>query len=273
LGEVELSRFDNDEARVWIKEKSVPEKVVLLQSLSEPTDHNIVEYLLMADALERMGAREIIAVIPWFGYSKQDKVFRRGEPLSAQVMASMVQTAAVKKIITFDLHSKIMEGFFKVPVVNLSAKQILLEEFKGNKENNDIVVVAPDVGASGPSAKVAKELGVDLAVIHKTRDLDTGRVKAGKIKGEVEGKDVIIFDDIIATGSTILEAAKFLGERQAKSVVVAATHHLYVQNTQTKIDKSAILSLVVTDTIKQQEKSDKLKVVSVADLIAGEIGG
>lgn len=270
MGEVELSRFSNDEARVWIKEKQVPKKVVLLQSLSQPTDHNLVEYVLMVDALKRMGVREIIAVIPWFGYSKQDKVFRKGEPLSAQVMAEIVQTGEVKKIITFDLHSKEIERFFKVPLINLSAKSILIDEFRKIK---NAVVAAPDLGAKKPSANVARELGFELVVIEKKRDLNTGMVEVMKMKGEVKNKQVLIFDDMIATGSTVLETTKLLFKKGAKSVQVAVVHHLYVNGAQKAIDKSKIKRLVVTDTINPFEKSKKLKVLSVAGLIAEEIGG
>jgi len=271
LGAVELSRFGNNEVRVWVKEKKVG-KVVVVQSLSEPTGNCLVELGLLVDALKRKGANSVVGVIPYFGYSKQDKVFRVGEPLSVKVIAKMIQVFGFERIITFDLHNLAILGFFDVPLVNLSAKDLFLNYFS-KKSKKDLVVVAPDAGAVKSSTNFAESLGVDVGFINKKRDLGTGKVMIKGMVGEVKGKEVIIIDDMIVTGGTLIESAKFLKKQGAKKIIVGATHHLYVSGTQKKLDKSPIDKIVVTDTIAQKDKSRKLKVLSVDKLIAEEVKG
>ncbi len=272
LGKVEITRFANDEARVWVKESKVEKEVVVIQSLSQPTDHNLVEFCLLCDALKRMGVREITAVIPWMGYSKQDKVFRAGEPLSVKVIAKMLQVVDLEKIITFDLHNLSILGFFEVPVVNLSARDLFLDYFK-KQVSQKTLVVAPDAGAVKASTSFADSLGVGVAYIDKKRDLKTGEVSIKGISREVKGTEVIIVDDMVVTGGTLIKTAEFLKKQGVKSVKVGATHHLYVPRTQEKLDKSVIDEVVVTDTIEQKVKSKKLKILSVAKIVVGEMGG
>lgn len=270
MGEVELGRFVNDEVRVWVKEKRVSREVVVVQSLSRPTDHHLVEFCLLCDALRRKGAKEITAVIPWLGYSKQDKVFRLGEPLSVKVIAKMLQTVPLERIITFDLHNLAILGFFEVPVVNLSANELFLEYFKGIK-NDKAIVVAPDAGAVKSSTAFAQELGVGVAYIDKKRDLVTGEVTIHDVNRPVEGSEVIIIDDMIVTGGTLLRAAEFLKEKGVKKIMVAATHHLYVDGAQEKIEKSKIDKLVVTNTIEGNAGDAGLELIGVEGLLAEEI--
>lgn len=266
FGGVELSRFANSEARVFLSEARVPRQVVVVQSLSAPTDENLVEFCLLCDGLVRKGAKEITAVIPWLGYSKQDKVFREGEPLSVKVIANLLQVVPVERVITFDLHNLAILGFFEVPVVNLSAKPLLVDYFREFVGSNTIVV-APDAGAVKESTAFAGELGVGVAYLDKKRDLITGKVRIVGINREVRGANVIIVDDMIATGDTLVEAAVFLRKQGAAGVVVGATHHLYVPGAQAKLDASEIGQVVVTDTIVSQERSKKLKVLRVAELV------
>jgi len=270
LGKIELSRFANDESRVWIKEKKVHRKAVVVQSLSQPTDHHLIEFCLICDALKRKGVKEIIGVIPWLGYSKQDKVFREGEPLSVKVIAKMLQVVSLEKIITFDLHNLAILGFFDIPVINLSANQLFIEHFK-NKVDENTVVVAPDVGSVKSSTNFAQELGVDTAYIDKKRDLNSGKVIIKGINGEVKGKNILIIDDILATGATLIEAAKFLKKEKVQSIEVGITHHLYVSGVQEKIDKSKIDELIVTDTVEKEERSKKLKIISVGEMLGKAI--
>jgi ribose-phosphate pyrophosphokinase len=270
IGEVELSRFANDEARVWIQNERVDREVALIQSLSRPTDQHLVEFTLMADALKRIGVREITAVIPWLGYSKQDKVFRPGEPLSVKIIAQILQTVRLERVITFDLHNLAILGFFEVPVVNLSSKQLFIDFFKSRIDERT-VVVAPDAGAVKNSTAFAYELGLDVAYINKKRDLVTGDVFIQGINRDIADHRVIIVDDMIVTGSTLIEVAAFLKAHGARSVEVAATHHLYVPGVQEKLDGSEVDLLVVTDTIKPQATSAKLQVLSVAGLIRQEL--
>jgi len=270
LGKVELSRFANNEARVWIKEKKIGRKAVVMQSLSQPTDHHLIEFCLICDALKRKGVKEIIGVIPWLGYSKQDKVFRDGEPLSVKVIAKILQTANLEKIITFDLHNLAILGFFDIPLINLSANGLFTEYFK-NKVDENTIVVAPDAGSVKSSSSFAQELRIDVAYIDKKRDLNSGKVIIKGISGRVKGKNVLIIDDMLVTGSTLIETAKFLKKQRVQSIKVAITHHLYVPGVQKKIDKSKIDELIVTDTVKQKNKSKKLKILSVTEMLGEAI--
>jgi ribose-phosphate pyrophosphokinase len=270
LGKVEISRFANDEARVFVAEEKVDREVVVVQSLSQPTDHHLIEFCLLCDALKRKGAREITAVIPWLGYSKQDKVFRPGEPLSVKVIANLLQTVTLEKIITFDLHNLAILGFFDIPVVNLSARELFLEYLKP-KLTTKSIVVAPDAGSVKTSTAFAMELSLPVAYIDKARDLQTGQVSIKDINRDVRDADVFIVDDMVVTGGTLLEVAAFLKERRVGKITVAATHHLYVPGVQKKLDESVIDVVVVTDTVKNKAESEKLRVLSITGMVAEEL--
>lgn len=271
LGKVELSRFSNDEARVWINETNPGKTAVLVQSLSAPTDQNLVEFCLIADALNRLGVKKIIAVIPWLGYSKQDKVFRPGEPLSVKVIAKMLQVVPLEKVITFDLHNLAIPGFFEVPVINLSGRKVF-RELMSKTITDNTVIAAVDAGSVKSSERFSDDLGgVPLVYMNKVRDLVTGKVVFKSISEKVLGKNVLIKDDLISSGSTLVEAARFLKSNGAAKIDVCATHHLYVPGAQEKLDKSAINQIIVTDTVEPKSKPKKLKVISVAAMIAAEI--
>lgn len=266
LSAMEISQFANGETRVWVREPKIEKRVVLVQSLSPPTNEHLVELCLIVDALRRGGASEITTVIPWMGYSKQDKVFRPGEPLSAKVVAQILQSAKIDKIITIDLHNRATLGFFDIPVVELSAKPLLGKYFAGFAG----VVVAPDAGAVKASTQFAETLGVGVIYMDKKRDLVSGQVSVVGMSGSVAGLDVLMVDDNIFTGSTLLETAKELKKVGAKSIRVGVTHHLYLPGVQQKLDKSGIAEVVVTDTIAAAA-GEKLKILSVAELIVDEL--
>lgn len=272
-GEVNISKFANDEKRVSVGKGSG--EAVILQSFSRPVDEYIIEFCLLSDALARAGYSELVAVVPWLGYSKQDKVFLPGEALSAKVIAQIIQTTKVKKLITFDLHNRAITGFFDIPVIELSAKPLFKDYFEKIIKDNisDYVVVAPDEGAVKASAYFARELGVAICYMDKRRDLITGEVSVVGMSGEVIGKHVIIVDDMIVTGSTMMESAEYLKKMGAVSVSVAATHHLYLPGVQDKLEASEIDAVVVTDTVSLNQKNnyEKLKIMSVASLIVDEL--
>lgn len=278
VGEVKISKFENDEKRVSVGKGSGV--AVVLQSFSKPVDEQIIEFCLLVDALTRAGYSELVAVVPWLGYSKQDKIFRPGEALSAKVIAQIIQVTKVKKLITFDLHNRAITGFFDIPVVELSAKSLFRDYFakKMGKNRDQYVVVAPDEGAVKASAYFARELGVSIAYMDKRRDLVTGEVKVVGMSGEVGGKQVLIVDDMIVTGSTMIESAEYLKKVGASGVSVAATHHLYLPGVQEKLDASVIDEVVVSDTVQVpkglvgKKDGNKLKVLSVASLIVDELG-
>ena len=277
VGEVDISKFANDEKRVSVGKGGGV--AAILQSFSRPVDEQIIEFCLLADALTRAGYSDLVGVVPWLGYSKQDKVFLPGEALSAKVIAQIIQTTKIKKLITFDLHNRAITGFFDIPVIELSAKPIFRDYFvkKMGDHKNDYVVVAPDEGAVKSSAYFARELGLPIAYMDKRRDLVTGEVSVVGMSGEVAGKHVVIVDDMIVTGSTMMESAEYLKKMGAVSVSVAATHHLYLDGVQEKLEMSEIDEVVVSDTVQMSSESagqkadSKLKVLSVAGLIVDEV--
>jgi ribose-phosphate pyrophosphokinase len=272
LGQMEVTRFANDEGRVFVKEPKVAEKVAIVQSLSIPTDTHLVEFCLLCDALRRKGAKKIIAVIPWLGYSKQDRVFRDGEALSVKVIAKILELNFLDKIITFNLHSSHIKKSFRRPLVELTARP-LIEDYFAKKVTKDHVVVAPDIGAVASAKRLAKDLGVGLVKVSKSRSRVTGKVSIHGIEGEIKGKRAIIKDDMIATGSTLVEVSRFLKKKGAKSIEVGAVHHLFVPGAQTKLNQAGIDRLVVTDTVAKPEKEhNNIKILSVAGQIAKAIG-
>ncbi|MFC1711222.1 ribose-phosphate diphosphokinase [Patescibacteria group bacterium] len=271
LGQVELSRFANNECRVWIKDKEKISKAVIVQSFSYPPDEHLIEFLFMVDALKRKGAKKIIAVIPWFGYCIQDKVFRPGEPLSSKVMARLLQSVKVSHTITLDLHNETISGFFDMPFTHLKARDVFIDYFK-NKKIVD-TIVSPDVGALKNATVFAQNMNLPLVIINKARNLATGKVSIVGVSGEIKGKSVLIPDDFISTGGTLVQTAKFLKDRGVKKVYAALTHHFYVPGVQEKIEKSSLDMLYVTDTIKKPvvKKYKKLTIISVANLLAKAI--
>lgn len=276
LGETSLSSFPNSELQVKVGDTD--EQAIVVQSFSSLVHTHIFEYLLLCDALKRHGAHQIVSIIPWYGYAKQDKVFTPGEPLSAKVIAQVVQLSKTSKVITMDLHNPSIAGYFDTPVVNLSAFPLFAQYIKSHPEVYPLeqsMVIAPDAGAIKSSTKVAHELELPIAYMNKVRDLTTGVVNIVDIDKPIEGMHCLIFDDMIATGSTMIEASQFLMEKGAAHVAIFATHHLYVPGVQDKLDTSSIASILVTDTIAQPKtvSSPKLHTISAAPLFAQVIGG
>ncbi len=267
---VDSSKFSNDELRVKVAETRVNSRAVVVQSLSNPVDSNIFEFCMICDAIRRMGVADITAVIPWMAYSKQDKVFRKGEALSVKVLARILQSAHVSQILTFDLHNPAILGFFDIPVENLTARPMFVEYFR-KKMTPYTVVVAPDAGSIKSSTSFAGELGVPVVYMDKKRDLSTGEVTIMGISRPVEKADVIIVDDMIVTGSTLIESAKYLHSQRVKSMRVAATHHLRVEGATKAILEAGFDEIVVTDTISQRTHDTQLTVLTVAPIIEQEL--
>lgn len=266
LGQVDFSRFESDEVRVLVTEEKVDKEVIILQSLSSPTDHHIIEFLMLVDALRRRGAREITAIIPYMGYSKQDKIFREGESLSVKVVAQMLQIMPLSRLITFDLHNQAILGFFDIPVTNLPATSLFITHFQKQNLAN-YLVVAPDAGAAKKSSAFAASIGLDVVYIDKKRDLNTGEVKINGISGEVKGKNIIIVDDMVATGSTLEECSKYLLALGAQSVTIAVTHFLNVQGVAQKLISSGISQIITTNTIDFTLPSSKFITLDVSPLL------
>ncbi len=269
LGRIELGKFSNGETRIRVLEDKVEPTVTIVQSLSSPADENLMEFCLIADALKRKGAREIVGVVPWLGYSKQDKVFLPGEALGAKVVARILQTTGITKLLTLDLHNRAILGFFDIPVIELSAKELLLEYFRKSVDDKTLVV-APDAGAVKAATQFARDLDAKVVYMDKKRDLVTGEVSVLGMSRSVEGANVIVIDDNVFTGATLLALAKTLKQAGAKKIAVGLTHHMYIEGVQEKIEQSEIDEMVVTDTV-EGVGSGKLKVLSVAAMIGQEL--
>lgn len=271
LTNVEISTFANGELRVWIKEPVKGENIILVQSFSHPTDEYIIECLLLIDALERMGARHVNVVIPWMGYSLQDKVFRDGEPIAAKVVANLISKTYVKRAFLLDLHNSSTPGFFEIPTEHLSALNVFAEYAEQNFDLSNFVIASPDFGGLKRARVFAERLDLDLINIDKHRNLHTGKVEAMGVSGEVEGKSVIIFDDLINSGSTVVSAAEILKQEGAKEVHFFATHGPLVPTAYHILEESLIDSVVVTNSINHHGHSGKVKTLDVSGLFANEL--
>ncbi len=268
LGAIEIGQFSDGEIDVWVKEEVNNSNVFILQSNSMPVNNNIIELALIADALKRSGAHAITAVIPYFGYSRKEKQSRAGEPISAKVVADLVTTSGINKIICLDLHADAIVGFFNVPVIYLTALEVLARGLKDENLKNAIVV-APDVGGVKRARNFANYLNAPLAVIEKHRQIDErDKIEVLSMSGEVTGDTAIIIDDVISTGGTIIESANALKKRGVNRVIVCATHGVFAGDAIKKLENSLIERVIVTDSIKHDFKSKKIEVVSISGLIA-----
>lgn len=268
LSKVEITTFSNSEKRVRIDGNFHGENVILVQSFSHPTDENIMEFLLMADALERMGTRHINLVIPWMGYSLQDKVFTDGEPISAKVVANLVSQAYVKRVFLLDLHNTSTPGFFSIPSHHLSATSLFEDYVRKNFDLTQSVIASPDFGGIKRARTFATTLGLDLVNIDKKRNLSTGEVTVQELHGDVENKDVLLLDDVIVSGSTAIEASEEIKNKGAKSVHFLASHSVFVPGSNEKLADSSLDSVVITNSITQRDLPTKFKVLDCAPVFA-----
>jgi len=273
LGKIDLGVFSDGEVDVWIQDDINNCDVFILQSNSVPVNRHIIELALIADALARSGAHRITAVIPYFGYSRKEKQSRRGEPISAKVIADLIVRSGVNKVVCLDLHADAIVGFFDVPVIYLSALEVLAGRLMKEKFKSPIVV-APDVGGVRRARNFASLLNAPLAVIEKHRHTHLrDSLEVLSMTGEVVGDCAVIIDDIISTGGTIIESAKALKQKGAKKVIVCATHGVFASDALEKIEKSEIDKVFITDSINITKKSKKVEIVSVSELIADSLVG
>lgn len=271
LGNVEITRFIDSECRVYFRENDVKDKsVVVVQSLSQIADQHLVELCLMGQALKSMKAGKLTAVIPWMGYSKQDKEFRKGEAVSAHLVAKFIETAGFDHVITVELHSENITPFFTIPVTEVHTSDLLSSHIQVTKQT---VVVSPDQGGQSRSDAFAKQIGVPVVHLEKERDKASGNVVVTKIQGSVDHAHAIIFDDIINTGATAIQTSTYLMNSGALSVTFLATHPVFAGSAHTKLGKSSISNVIVTDTIEVPigKQFTKLTTVSVAPLLAEAI--
>ena len=270
-----VTTFADGEKRIIIPENLRKRDVFIIQPTNPPVDENIMELLLIIDAAKRSSASEVSAIIPYFGYSRQDRKDRARVPVSAALVAGLIEYAGASRILTVDIHSEQEPGFVEIPWDNLYASYSLFPVLKQQFKSN-IVVASPDKGGVLKASFYADYLNADgIAIVFKERDVKTkNESEAFEMIGDVKGKDVLIVDDMIDTAGTIVEAANIIKERGAKSVSAAATHGLFSDPAPEKIEKSPIDKVFITDTVpirKVMLNSKKLQVVSVAPLIAEAI--
>ncbi len=273
VGRAVVGKFSDGEVNIELLENVRGKDVFILQSTSTPTNDNLMEILVMTDALKRSSAARITAAIPYFGYARQDRRPRSARvAISAKVVANMLEAAGVDRVLTMDLHADQIQGFFDVPVDNIYAAPILLSDvWKHNYEN--LVVVSPDVGGVVRARALAKRLESDLAIIDKRRP-KANVSEVMHVIGEIDGRTCVIMDDMVDTAGTLCKAAEVLKERGAIKVLAYCTHAVLSGNAVQKINASVIDELVVTDTIALRDDAracTKIRQLSVAELLAETI--
>jgi ribose-phosphate pyrophosphokinase len=271
LGRVKISTFSNGEIYVHYQESVRGADVFVIQTLCAPVNDNLMELLIMIDALKRASAARISAVIPHYGYARQDKKMTAREPISAKLVADLLGVAGIDRLVTMDLHAGQIQGFFNVPVDHLTALPLLASYFK-KKELDDLVVVSPDVGRVKMAKKYADKLGAQLAILHKTRPAHN-LAEVTHVIGKVKGRPALIIDDMVDTAGTIVGGAETLIEKGAREVYACATHPLLSGPAMKRIAESPIKELVVTNTlpIPSEKMIDKFKILSIAPLFAQAI--
>ena len=272
LGEAFVGQWKDGESRVRIEENVRGMDVFVLQPTCPPVNHHLMELLIIIDALRRASANRITAVMPYFGYAKQEKKTAGREPITARLVANLITTAGASRILTLDLHAAAIEGFFDIPVDHLRAAPILADYFQ-TLNLGEVVIVSPDVGGVGRANEFRRRLGAaTLAIVAKHRpQQDVAEIL--EMVGEVQSKTAIIVDDLIQSGSTMIEAAEALLHRGARAVYACATHPVFAGQAMPTLAQSALAQVVVTNTIPLalEPQNAKIRVLSVAPLLAEAI--
>lgn len=273
VGRALVGQFKNGETRIKLHDNVRGCDVFVIQPTCTPVDHNLMELLLLIDALRRASATRVTAVIPYYGYAKQEKKTSGREPISAKLVANLIRTAGADRVLTMDLHAPAIEGFFDIPVDHLQASP-MLADYIHSLNLPDPVVVSPDAGGVGRANRFRERIGAGLAIIAKQRpEPDTAEVL--EMVGEVEGKTAIIVDDMISTAGTLVEAAQALMERGARKVYACATHGIFAANALEIIAQSDLVETIITNTIPTPQtaaaKNARVRTISVAPLFAEAI--
>lgn len=271
VGESKVSRFSDGEIHVKINESVRGADVFVIQPTCDSVNDNIMELLIMIDALKRASARRITAVIPYYGYARQDRKARARDPITAKLLANLITASGATRVVTMDLHAGQIQGFFDIPVDHLPGVPILAEYFT-SKNIDDAIVVSPDLGGVTRSRDMAERIGASIAIIDKRRP-EPNVAEIMNIIGSVEGKTVVMIDDIIDTAGTIAQGAQALLERGAKEIYACCTHGVLSGPAIERLQKSPIKEVIVTNTIPLPEHKafDKIKVLSVAPLLGEAI--
>lgn len=271
MGECNVGRFKDGETKVQIPQNVRGKDVFVVQPTCAPANEHLMELLIIIDAVKRASARRITAVVPYYGYARQDRKDRPRVPITAKLVANLLTRAGASRIMTIDLHAGQLQGFFDIPVDHLFAVRIFTEYFK-TRGIKDLVVVSPDVGGIKMARAYAKRLGASLAIVDKRR-IDDESAEVMHIMGEVKGKNVILVDDIVATAGSLCEAAAATRKSGAKDIYAAITHPVLCGPAIERLNKSEIKELLVTDTIPLagEIKTENIKQLSIAELLAEAI--
>ncbi|EJF0769646.1 ribose-phosphate pyrophosphokinase [Campylobacter upsaliensis] len=266
LSDAGVKRFSDGEISVQIDESVRGKDVFIVQSTCAPANDNLMELLILTDALRRSSANSITAIIPYFGYARQDRKANPRVPISAKLVADLIEAAGIDRVATIDLHAGQIQGFFNIPVDNLYGS-IVFNDYIKSKHFKNAVVGSPDIGGIARARSVAKKLGLDIIIVDKRRE-KANESEVMNIIGDVNGKDVVLVDDIIDTAGTIVKAAKALKEKGANSVMACCTHAVLSGEAYERIAKGDLDELVITDTIPLKKEHEKIKVLSVAPIFA-----
>jgi ribose-phosphate pyrophosphokinase len=269
LGQMNIQHFADGEFSVSYEESIRGRDVFLVQS-TFPNSDNLMELLLMMDAARRASAHSIIAVIPYFGWARQDRKDKPRVSIGAKLIADLLSVAGINRLITMDLHADQIQGFFNVPVDHLYASSVFLGYIKEKLPLDNLVVATPDVGGSKRAGSYSKYLEVPMVICHKSRQR-ANEVSDMRIIGDVEGKDVLLLDDIVDTAGTITKAADLMKQNGAKSVRAMASHAVMSDPATLRVDQSALSEIIFTDSIPYTKKSEKVTILSVADMFAEAI--
>jgi len=276
LTSIDIERFRDQEIFVRINENVRGEDIFLIQPTSAPANDHLMELLILIDALVRASADRITAVVPYYGYARQDRKTGGRTPISAKLVANLISKAGANRVLTIDLHAGQIQGFFDIPTDNLFGQPVFVDDIRDNyskKERANLLFVSPDTGGVVRTRAIAKQFNADIAIVDKRRP-KAGEAEVMNIIGEVEGRDCILYDDIIDSGGTLCNAAEALMEHGAKSVTAYITHGVLSDPAIERITKSVIKEVVITDTIGQPEKvkaCEKVREVSVSTLLGEAI--
>ena len=272
LGQLEVGKFSDGETSVNIKESVRGCDVFIIQSTNTPVNDNLMELLLIIDACKRASAGRITAVVPYFGYARQDRKAHSRDPISAKLVADILQAAGANKVLTMDLHSSQVQGFFNIPVDNLFGMPVLTRHIKKCGVPDNLTIVSPDTGSVVRSRAMASKFNAPLAIIDKRRP-QANVMEVMNVIGDVKGRTCLMLDDMIDTGGTLCQGAQALMDHGAKEVIACCTHAVLSGPAIKRLQESVISKLIVLDTIELDKKKriDKIEVVSIADVFAEAI--
>ncbi|MBO4852530.1 MAG: ribose-phosphate pyrophosphokinase [Schwartzia sp.] len=267
-----VSRFNNGETQVMINQSVRGRDVYIIQPTSQPVNDSLIELLIMIDACKRASAHSVTAVVPYYAYARQDRKTRGREPISAKLVANLIETAGANRVVTVDLHAGQIQGFFDIPVDHLAAAPVLAEYFQQNHAFDNAIVVSPDLGGVTRARVLADRLHTGIAIIEKRRP-EPGKAEVMNLIGDVKGKTAIMIDDIVDTAGSLCEGARALKKFGAAEVYACCSHAILSDPAVQRINESELKKLIITDTIPlpPEKHSDKLVVLSLADAIGDVI--